>query len=89
MKKNSFVSRFEDSDEESDRKKKRECLWKNIGLTEVEMDIIGYRYVILENKIQEILQRIKDGDTEFEVDAGDLTDSEILYVKNEIEKRLS
>lgn len=62
---------------------------KGKNIAEVEMDIIGYRYVILENKIQECLQRIMDGDTEFEVDAGDLTDSEILYVKNEIEKRLS
>ena len=62
---------------------------KGKNIAEVEMDIIGYRYVILENKIQECLQRIMDGDTEFEVDAGDFTDSEILYVKNEIEKRLS
>lgn len=62
---------------------------KGKNIAEVEMDIIGYRYVILENKIQECLRRIMDGDTEFEIDAGDLTDSEILYVKNEIEKRLS
>ena len=52
------------------------------------MDIIGYRYVVLENIIQECLQKIKNGETEFEIDADGLTDFEIEYIQKEIEKRM-
>ena len=50
-------------------------------------NIIEYRYVMLENVIQECLRKIRNGETEFEVDADDLTDDEIQYVAQEVENR--
>ena len=51
-------------------------------------NIIEYRYVMLENVIQECLQHIRNGETEFELDVEDLTDFELDYITKEVEKRM-
>lgn len=52
------------------------------------MDYMGYRNTVVEEKIEECLSEIRSGKTEISVDRGDLTDSELEYLYQEIDKRL-
>lgn len=50
------------------------------------MDYMGYRNTV--EKIEECLSEIRSGKTEISVDRGDLTDSELEYLYQELDKRL-
>ena len=52
------------------------------------MDYMGYRNKVVEEKIEECLSEIRSGKTEISVDRGDLTDSELEYLYQELDKRL-
>jgi Ni2+-binding GTPase involved in maturation of urease and hydrogenase len=52
------------------------------------MDYVGYRNTVVEEKIEECLSEIRSGKTEISVDRGDLTDSELEYLYQELDKRL-
>ena len=52
------------------------------------MDYMGYRNTVVEEKIEECLSKIRSGKTEISVDRGDLTDSELEYLYQELDKRL-
>lgn len=52
------------------------------------MDYMGYRNTVVEEKIEECLSEIRNGKTEISVDRGDLTDSELEYLYQELDKRL-
>ena len=52
------------------------------------MDYRGYRNTVVEEKIEECLSEIRSGKTEISVDRGDLTDSELEYLYQELDKRL-
>ena len=47
------------------------------------------RYAMLEKVIQDCLRHIQNGETEFQVDADDLSDAENQYVMQEVEKRMN
>lgn len=52
------------------------------------MDYMGYRNTVVEEKIEECLSEIRSGKTEISVDRGDLTDSELEYLYQELDKLL-
>ena len=52
------------------------------------MDYMGYRNTVVEEKIEECLSEIRSGKTEISVERGDLTDSELEYLYQELDKRL-
>lgn len=52
------------------------------------MDYVGYRNTVVEEKIEECLSEIRSEKTEISVDRGDLTDSELEYLYQELDKRL-
>ncbi len=52
------------------------------------MNYMGYRNTVVEEKIEECLSEIRNGKTEISVDRGDLTDSELEYLYQELDKRL-
>lgn len=52
------------------------------------MDYMGYRNTVVEEKIVECLSEIRSGKTEISVDRGDLTDSELEHLYQELDKRL-
>lgn len=51
------------------------------------MDFMGYRNMVLEEKIKECLDAAEDGETEITIDRGDLTDEEVEYLKSEVRRR--
>lgn len=46
------------------------------------------RHLAVENKIEECLSALKEGETRISIDRGDLTNDEVEYVKREVERRL-
>ena len=52
------------------------------------MDFVGYRNMILEEKIEICLEAIRRGETEVTFDREDLTDAEIDYISREVRKRM-
>ena len=52
-------------------------------------DLMGYRYTVVENKVEECLSAAKRGETSVTIDADDLIDSEVEYLKKELERRLN
>ena len=52
-------------------------------------DFMGYRYTVVENKVEECLSAARRGETSVTIDADDLTDSEVKYLKKELERRLN
>lgn len=52
------------------------------------MDYMCYRNTVVEEKIEECLSEIRSGKTEISVDRGDLTDSELEYLYQKLDKRL-
>ena len=52
-------------------------------------DLMGYRYTVVENKVEECLSAAKRGETSVTINTDDLTDSEIEYLKKELERRLN
>ena len=51
------------------------------------MDYVGYRNMVMEEKIDEGLKQARNGETEISIDRGDLTDSEMDYVQREVKRR--
>ena len=49
------------------------------------MNFMGYRNTVIEDKIEECLERARNGETEIRIDRDDLTDDEAEYLKREIE----
>lgn len=52
-------------------------------------DLMGYRYTVVENKVEECLSAARRGENSVTIDADDLTDSEVEYLKKELERRLN
>ena len=53
------------------------------------MEFMGYRNMVVENKIDECLDALSCGEDLDDLDMGDLTDSEIDYLREKINKRSS
>lgn len=51
------------------------------------MDYAGYRYTVVEQKIEECLSAISRGETSVAIDRGDLTDDEVRYLEKEVQRR--
>lgn len=52
------------------------------------MDFMGYRNMIIEDKISECIKAYRSGESEVEFDSGDLTDDEIKYIQKEVIRRI-
>ena len=52
------------------------------------MDFMGYRNMVVEDKIEECLAAKRRGEDNITIDRGDLTDSEAEYVQNEVKRRI-
>lgn len=52
------------------------------------MDFMGFRYMLIEEKIEECLAAARRGETTIGIERGDLTDDELAYVQNEVRRRL-
>ena len=52
------------------------------------MNFMGYRNMVVEEKIEECLSAARRGETAVSIDRGDLTDSELEYLYQELDKRL-
>lgn len=52
------------------------------------LDYMGYRNMILEDKIRECLDAARRGETEISIDRGDLTDEEARYLQEEVQRRI-
>ncbi len=53
------------------------------------MNFMGYRNSVVEDKIDECLSAAARGEASVTIDRGDLTDSEVDYLKSRVERRLS
>jgi hypothetical protein len=52
------------------------------------MNFMGYRNMVVEDKIEECLAAARRGETSVSIDRGDLTDAEVAYVQREVQRRL-
>lgn len=52
------------------------------------MSFMGYRNMVVEDKIKECLAAARCGETSVSIDRGDLTDVEVAYVQKEVQRRL-
>ena len=52
------------------------------------MDYIGYRHMVIEEKIRECLAAARRGETSIDIDRGDLTDAETEYLRREVQRRI-
>ncbi|MBQ6332246.1 MAG: hypothetical protein IJI34_05680 [Clostridia bacterium] len=52
------------------------------------MNFMGYRNMVVEDKIEECLAAARRGETSVSIDRGDLTDAEVAYVQKEVQRRL-
>ena len=52
------------------------------------MNFMGYRNMVVEEKIEECLSAARRGETSISIDRGDLTDDEVKYLQKEITRRL-
>lgn len=52
------------------------------------MDYMGYRHMVIEDKIQECMQAAKRGETQIDIERGDLTDTEAEYLRKEVLRRI-
>ena len=53
------------------------------------IDFMGYRNMVVEDKIEECLSAARRGETSITIDQGDLTDSEAEYLQREVTRRLN
>lgn len=53
------------------------------------MEFMGYRNMVIEDKIQECLEAARSGGTEITIDRGDLTDGEAEYLQREVQRRIN
>lgn len=52
------------------------------------MSFMGYRNMVVEDKIEECLAAARRGETSVSIDRGNLTDAEVAYVQREVQRRL-
>ena len=52
------------------------------------MNFMGYRNMVVEEKIEECLSAARRGETSVSIDRDDLTDDEVLYLQKEVHRRL-
>ena len=52
------------------------------------MSFMGYRNMVVEDKIEECLTAARRGETSVSIDRGNLTDAEVAYVQREVQRRL-
>ncbi len=52
------------------------------------MSFMGYRSMVVEDKIEECLAAARRGETSVSIDRGNLTDDEVAYVQREVQRRL-
>ncbi len=52
------------------------------------MDFMGYRNMIVEDKIEECLAAYGRGETSLYIGADDLTDEEAQYIQREVKQRI-
>lgn len=52
------------------------------------MDFMGFRNIVLEEKIEECLSAARRGETSVSIERDDLTDDEVLYLQKEVQRRL-
>lgn len=52
------------------------------------MNFMGYRNMILEDKIEECLAAARQGEKSIRIDAGDLTEQEAEYLQAEVRRRI-
>ena len=53
------------------------------------MNFMGYRNMVVEDKIEECLAAARRGETEITIARGDLTDDEIEYLEREVKRRVA
>lgn len=53
------------------------------------MEFMGYRNMVVEDKIEECLSAARRGETEISIDRGDLTDDEAEYLQKEVHRRIN
>ena len=52
------------------------------------MEFMGYRNMVLEDKIEECLSAARRGEASVSIDRDDLTDDEVAYLQKEVQRRL-
>ncbi len=52
------------------------------------IEFMGYRNMVVEDKIEECLDAARRGETEISIDRGDLTDDEAEYLEKEVRRRI-
>ena len=52
------------------------------------MNFMGYRNMVVEEKIEECLFAARRGETAVSIDRDDLTDDEVAYLQKEVQRRL-
>ena len=52
------------------------------------VDFMGYRNMVIEDKIEECLSAARRGETEISIDRDDLTDDEAEYLQREVQRRI-
>ena len=52
------------------------------------MDYMGYRNMVVEDKIDECLAAARRGETSITIGRGDLTDDEAEYLQREVQRRI-
>ena len=52
------------------------------------MNFMGYRNMVVEDKIEECLAAARRGETEISIDRGDLTDGEAEYLQKKVQRRI-
>lgn len=53
------------------------------------MNFMGYRNMVVEEKIEECLSAARRGETAVSIDRGDLTDEEVRYLQDQVSQRLN
>ena len=52
------------------------------------MNFMGYRNMVVEEKVEECLSAARRGETSVSIDRDDLTDDEVAYLQKEVQHRL-
>lgn len=52
------------------------------------MNFMGYRNMVVEEKIEECLSAARRGETSVSIERDDLTDDEVAYLQKEVQRRL-
>lgn len=53
------------------------------------MDYMGFREMVVQEKVEEALAAARRGETSINIDRGDLSDDEVQYFYQEVRRRLN